>query len=156
MNQELQTLSLFDLNKEQRSELVQTTIERIANGELSPLKAHLQVKAMEDIIDQITKDKTYKDMLLDEAAKYGKSFEFGNGKFSTKETGVRYAYDQCNDPILAELYAANDELLEKIKARQKFLQTVPTEGMDIRVGDELVTVYPPAKSSTTSVTVTLK
>ena len=156
MNQELQTLSLFDLNKEQRSELVQTTIERIANGELSPLKAHLQVKAMEDIIDQITKDKTYKDMLLDESAKYGKSFEFGNGKFSTKETGVRYMYDQCNDPVLAELYAANDELLEKIKLRQKFLQTVPAEGMDIRVGDELVTVYPPAKSSTTSVTVTLK
>lgn len=156
MNQELQTLSLFDLNKEQRSELVQTTIERIANGELSPLKAHLQVKAMEDIIDQITKDKTYKDMLLDEAAKYGKSFEFGNGKFSTKETGVRYAYDQCNDPVLAELYEQNDKLLEQIKLRQKFLQTVPTEGMDIRVGDELVTVYPPSKSSTTSVTVTLK
>ena len=76
MNQELQTLSLFDLNKEQRSELVQATIERIANGELSPLKAHLQVKAMEDIIDQITKDKSYRDMLLDEANKYGKTFEF--------------------------------------------------------------------------------
>ena len=156
MNQELQTLSLFDLNKEQRAELVQTTIERIANGELSPLKAHLQVKAMEDIIDGITKDKTYKEMLLDEAAKYGKTFEFGNGKFSTKETGVRYAYDQCNDPVLSELMEQNDKLLEQIKLRQKFLQTVPSEGMDIRVNDELVTVYPPAKSSTTSVTVTLK
>lgn len=156
MNQELQVLSLFDLNKEQRTELVKQTIERISNGELSPLKAHLQVKAMEDIIDQITKDKAYRDMLLDEAAKYGKAFEFGNGKFSTKETGVRYAYDQCNDPILAELMEQNDKLLEQIKLRQKFLQTVPAEGIDIRVGDELVTIYPPAKSSTTSVTVTLK
>lgn len=156
MTQELQVLSLFDLNKEQRAELVQQTIERIANGELNPLKAHLQVKAMEDIIDQITKDKLYRDMLLDEANKYGKTFEYGNAKFTTKETGVRYMYDQCNDPVLAELYAANDELLEKIKARQKFLQTVPAEGMDVRVGDELVTVYPPAKTSTTSVTVTLK
>lgn len=156
MNQELQVLSLFDLNKEQRAELVQQTINRISEGELSPLKAHLQVKAMEDIIAAITKDERYRDMLLDEAAKYGKSFDFGIGKFSTKETGVRYAYDQCNDPILAELTAQNDELLEKIKSRQKFLQTVPLEGMDIRVGDELVTVYPPSKSSTTSVTVTLK
>ena len=156
MTQELQVLSLFDLNKEQRTELVQQTIERISNGELNPLKAHLQVKAMEDIIDQITKDKAYRDMLLDEANKYGKTFEYGNAKFATKETGVRYMYDQCNDPVLAELYAANDELLEKIKLRQKFLQTVPSEGMDIRVGDELVTVYPPAKTSTTSVTVTLK
>lgn len=155
MNQELQVLNLFDLNKEQRAELVQQTIERISNGELNPLKAHLQVKAMEDIIEKITKDATYRDMLLDEAAKYGKSFEYGNAKFSTKETGVRYSYDQCNDPILAELYAANDELLEKIKLRQKFLQTVPSEGIDIRVNDELVTVYPPSKSSTTSVTVQL-
>ena len=155
MSNQLQVLSLFDLDKQQRAELAQQTIDRIANGELSPLKAHLQVKAMEDIIEKITKDATYRDMLLDEAAKYGKSFEYGNAKFSTKETGVRYSYDQCNDPILAELYAANDELLEKIKLRQKFLQTVPSEGIDIRVNDELVTVYPPSKSSTTSVTVQL-
>ena len=156
MNQELQVLNLFDLNKEQRAELVQQTIERISNGELNPLKAHLQVKAMEDIIKLITADEAYRNMLLDEAAKYGKAFEFGNGKFSTKETGVRYAYDQCNDPELTELMHQNDVLLEKIKSRQKFLQTVPLEGLDVRVGDELVTVYPPSKSSTTSVTVTLQ
>ena len=156
MNQELQVLGLFDLNKEQRAELVQQTIDRISNGELNPLKAHLQVKAMEDIIEGITKDKAYRDMLLDEAAKYGKSFEYGNAKFATKETGVRYSYDQCNDPVLADLMEQNDNLLEQIKLRQKFLQTVPSEGIDIRVNDELVTVYPPAKTSTTSVTVTLK
>lgn len=155
MNQELQLLQLFDLNKEQRAELVKQTIERIAEGELSPLKAHLQVKAMEDIIAQITKDAKYRDMLLDEAAKYGKSFEYGNAKFSTRETGVRYSYDQCNDPILAELYEQNDKLSEQIGLRQKFLQTVPAEGLDVRVGDELVTVYPPSKTSTTSVTVQL-
>jgi hypothetical protein len=155
MNQELQVLSLFDLDKKQRQEYVQQTIERINNGELNPLKAHLQVKAMEDIIKGLTSDDAYRNMLLDEAAKYGKSFEFMNGKFSTKETGVRYSYDQCEDPILSELYDNDNELQEKIKARQKFLQSVPPEGLDIRVGDELVTIYPPSKSSTTSVTVTL-
>lgn len=157
MTNELQVLSLFELDKNQRAELVQQTIDRISNGELNALKAHLQVKAMEDIIKGITSDDVYRDMLLDEAAKHGsKTFEFGNGKFQTREVGVKYSYDQCNDPELADMYAQSDELLERIKLRQKFLQTVPLSGIDVRVGDEMVTVYPPSKSSTTSVTVTLK
>ena len=50
------------------------------------------------------------------------------------------------------------ELKEKIKAKQDFLKTVPISGLSILVEStgEMVTVYPPSKSSTTAVSVSLK
>lgn len=55
---------ILESDVDEKYYLSEKAIERISNGELNPLKAHLQVKAMEDIIDQITKDKTYKDKEL--------------------------------------------------------------------------------------------
>ncbi len=40
---------------------------------------------MEDIIKNITSDADYKTMTLDEAAKYGKTFEHFNARFEVKE-----------------------------------------------------------------------
>lgn len=150
-------LSLFDTNKEQRKSFVAQVISQLEQGIGDPLKVHYQVKCMEKIIEAINADKQYRNLVLDAAEKYGqKEFDFGFSKIKIGEVGSKYDYSQCNDPELAELEAKAKEYSDKMKARQKFLQTVPTEGLDVRVGDEIVTVYPPAKSSTTSVIVTLK
>jgi hypothetical protein len=50
----------------------------------------------------------------------------------------------------------SEQANEVLKARQDFLKTVPSKGMELKVDDEVVTVYPPSKSSTTSIAVTLK
>ncbi len=168
MNTELITapniLTLFDTTKEQRGSFVADLVQRIDDGEIDALKVHSQVKSMEDIIDRLTSDKgkspelakRYKVLLLDAANNYGKSFELHNAKFETKEVGTKYNFDQCGDSELLSAYLERERLDAKIKAREAFLKTVAIEGMDIRVGDELITVYPPAKSSTTSIAVTLK
>lgn len=149
-------LSIFDTTKEQRASFAIDLVNRVKEGEISALKAHLQVKAMEDIIDEVKANTEYKACLLDEANKYGKTFEHLNGKFSVKEVGTKYDYSVCNDAEINDILQQQAEIAEKVKARQKFLQTVPTKGMEIRLEDELVTIYPPSKSSTTSVTVSLK
>jgi len=160
-------LSLFETNKEQRKSFVTDVVERLRNGEIDPLKVHLQVKAMEEIITTLTstdekKNKNftlaidYKNMLLRSAEQHGKKFQLHNAEFSIKEAGTVYDWSKCEDPELNELLAQEKALKEKIKAKQDFLKTVPASGIEIRFGDELVTVYPPAKSSTTSVSVTLK
>lgn len=162
-------LSLFETNKEQRTSFVNDVVDRLRNGEIDPLKVHLQIKAMEDIITGLTstdekKNKLftaaidYKAMLLQAAEKYGKKFQLHNAEFSIKEVGTVYDWSQCNDFQLADLLSTQEQIKEKIKERQDFLKTVPVNGIlitDSETGETFM-VYPPSKSSTTSVAVSLK
>jgi hypothetical protein len=149
-------LSLFQTDKAQRFSFVRDVINRILVGDADPIKVHLQVKAMEEIIKEITSDPQYRDALLDESTKHGKTFERYNGKFSVKEVGVKYDYLMCGDPDMDELLLKKAELDSKIKARETFLKTVPQSGLDVVTEHgELVKIYPPVKTSTTTVTVSL-
>jgi hypothetical protein len=149
-------LSLLETTKEQRESFVRSIVSALDEGQVDPLKIHLQVKNTEDLIKQITADEKYREFLLNEAQKYGKSFEQYNAKFQVKETGTRYDYSGCNDTLLTELEEKAAFAAERLKERQKFLQNLPASGLEVLQCDELVTVYPPIKTSTTSVTVTLK
>lgn len=156
MNLQVTNLALFETNKEQRQTFVEQVIYNIEEGNQDPLKIHLQVKCLEDIIKQLTSHPLYKENLITEAQKFGKSFEHHNAKFEIKEMGVKYDYSNSQDPIYNELIIKKAELDEQIKEREKLLKSVPLSGMQIIVEDELVTVYPPVKTSTTSITVNLK
>lgn len=159
MNEQLTTiniLSLFETTKEQRKSFVEDLITKLDGGEVDPLKVHLQLKAMEEIVKTCTSDENYRSTLMSAASHHGRKFQMFNAEFLTKEVGVKYDYSRCGDDELTIMQIQADELNAKIKQRQEFLKTVPISGIDIRQGDELVTVYPPSKSSTTSVTVTLK
>ena len=150
-------LSVYEMTKAERGEFVTRLVEKLESGEAEPLKVHKQVKCMEDLIKQITDNKDYRKYLLDESAKYGKSFELHNAKFQVKEAGTKYDYSQCNDPELSILQQQLDELTEKVKNRQKFLQLAPQEGIEVldQSSGEVYRIYPPAKQSTTTVTITL-
>lgn len=76
-------------------------------------------------------------------------------KFELAETGTAYDYTKCNDPVWAQLESQSKEIKEKLTERQKFLQTIPEQGMEIRHEDELITIFRPSKSSKSSFKVTL-
>lgn len=150
-------LSVYEMTKSERGEFVTRLVEKLESGEMSPLKVHKQVKCMEDLIKQITANENYRNYLLAEAAHYPKSFELHGAKFQVKEAGTKYDYSQCNDYVLTELQQQLDELTEKVKNRQKFLQLAPPEGIEVLEDQsgEVYRIYPPSKSSTTTVTITL-
>jgi hypothetical protein len=151
-------LSLFQTTKEQRVNFVDEIIGRIEQGELDPLKIHLQIKSMEEMIGNLTSNSNYKTYLLDAAATNGKAFDYQNAKFSIREVGVKYDYSLCNEPKHSHLKLIADSANEQLKTFEKFLQAVPSSGVnqvDLITG-EAYTIYPPSKSSTTSVAVTLK
>lgn len=150
-------LSLFETNKEQRQSFASGIINALEQGEVDPLKVHLQVKCMEDIIKLLNSNSTYKFYVLDAAEKHGqKSFEYMNSKVEIKEMGTKYDYSQCSDPVYNQLDQMACSAADELKKRQEFLKTVPAKGMELKIEDEVVTVYPPSKSSTTSVAITLK
>lgn len=165
----LNILSLFETTKEQRISFAQDVVERLRNEEIDPLKVHIQLKAMEEIFKSLTdkSEKTnknfllaidYAGMLLDAAEKNGKKFQMFNAEFSVKEVGTAYDWSKCEDVELADMLQQQDALKEKIKSKQDFLKTVPLSGMVITNENtgETYKVYPPAKSSTTAVAVSLK
>lgn len=103
-------------------------------------------------------DKEFKKMVMDEVSKYGKEgYQTPRGaKFGIMENaGTVYHYENCKDLLLDDYKTQLEILTLKIKERQEFLKTVPVTGMEIRFEDELITVYPPYKTSTTTYKVTL-
>ena len=156
MNLSVSNLSLFETSKAERQSFAEAVTNNLMEGLADPLKVHLQVKCMEDIIKQITSNAIYRDLIVNEASKYGKTFEHHNAKFEIKEAGVKYNYENCGDPILQSLEQKFEAIENELKERQKFLKAIPESGMEILVDDELIKVYPPSKTSTTSVTINLK
>jgi hypothetical protein len=163
-------LSLFETNKQQRATFVEAVFEKLQDEALDPLKLHLQIKAMEDIINSLTnsdekknkefsvKAKFYKNTLLEAAEKYGKKFQLHNAEFSIKEVGSKYNYSQCNDATHVELSNQLLDISTKLKNREDYLKAIPIEGVlitDENTG-EVSKIYPPSKSSTTAVAVSLK
>ncbi len=154
-------LSLFETNKQQRQSFVSNVLKALDDGTANPLKVHLHIKSMDDIIKQLNDNKTYKDLLLTsfkEQSAGQKNFEYYNSKFEQKEVGTKYDYSNCNDPELLVLQEAATNAANELKARQEFLKTIPTKGIEIveKTTGEMLTIYPPSKTSTTSVAVTLK
>lgn len=152
-------LSLFETTKEQRMTFVMSVIDQIQAGAVDPLKVHLHVKMMEEIIKLLNANSIYKSAILEAAEKFGeKSFSFNNAKVEIKEVGVKYDFDKCGDTVYQMLDQRLEAAANDVKQREAFLKTVPAKGMiitDDQTG-ETFTVYPPAKSSSTSIAVTLK
>lgn len=144
--------------KEQRSEVVREMMDEVLNGRVNPLELHLRLKAAEEVIKALTSMPAYKGILLDEAAKYGKSFTYQTAKVDVREVGVKYDFSQCGNSKLAELYERQDAINDAIKELEDYHKSLPTSGIEVLdpVSGEVETHYPPAKSSTTSVAFTLK
>lgn len=151
-------VALFDTDKEQRKSFADSIVNEIMEGNKNALDIHVQLKMIESLLKDINDRPEYKTALLEEAQKHGKSFTFHSAKVEVKEVGTKYDYSQCNDHELVMLENIAKEWTDKVKARQELLKKVPVEGLkqlDEATG-EIYYSYPPSKSSTTSVAVTLR
>lgn len=152
-------VALFETTKTERQSFVTVIVDALTEGNADPLKVHLQVKCMEDVIKLLNSNTVYKSQVLEAAEKQGqKTFEFHSAKFEIKEVGVKYDYSKCEDEEMNSLLEMQETVSKQIKEREAFLKTVPAKGLQIVIEGtgEVATVYPPSKSSTTSVAVTLK
>ena len=153
----IDTLTLFETTKEQRTIFCNDVVNNILDGKIDPIKVHLQIKCLEDIVKQLNGNHHYKDAVLEAAQKCDKGFTLHFAKFEVKEMGIKYDYSVCNDEVLTHLEFTANETDAAIKERQAFLKTVPDKGLEIITeSGEVVTIFKPNKTSTTSVVVNLK
>lgn len=134
--------------------LAQSAINAVVEGEIDPIVAHINITKMESAIKQFKADDRVRDITLRELAKYGKKQTFGDCTLEEVEAGVKYDYAKCGDSELEELYKMRQTLDDSIKQREAFLKNIPIAGIVIPETGELV--YPPAKSSKTTIKTTFK
>jgi len=146
---------LQQLTKADALNFAPTIIESIDNGSVTIDKVIADVAFIKFAIKNLEANDKFKKWELELEKTHGKRFQSYGVQNQIKEAGVKYDYSQCNHPELYDLELQAAELQVKIKAIQKQLQTLPLEGVEQLFGDEVVRIYPPAKTSTTILQTTL-
>lgn len=143
-------------NKEQAEKFVLKLTSEVESGEVNPLELHVKMNAMQKAMDEVKKK--IAPLTLKEAEKYSsKSFDAYSSKIEIVELGAKYDFSNCNDPEWIEAKQKEDAAAEKRKEREALLRTVK-DSLEIAIPGtgEIAKVYPPTKSSTTGIKVTLK
>lgn len=146
------------------NEINKTALKRIASSTLEEIletgriiEAADMIAKMEFFIKELKSNADYIDYLRYEIAKYGSAHTTASGtRIELAEVGVKYDYVFCEDDILNDMIIQREALDERIKERQDFLKRLPAEGIDIiSEHGEVKRIYPPSKSSTSSVKCTI-
>jgi hypothetical protein len=154
------TLKAFEnmpSSKESADLMIKKLIHEVKDGAIDPIKMRVFFKHLERVISEVVD--ACDQEILSAAEKYGERFSLMDAEVQIKVNGSKYAYDLTQDVVLPGLYEQQEALKEKIKTREKFLQAVPEDGLEI-VNDEtgeMVRVYRPYKSGgKTGLAITIK
>ena len=151
----LENISQLPSTRQQATNLSEQLISAIQNGEINPLKLKIMFKGIEEVIKNVKP--VLDDAALTEAQKYSaKTFSYQTAKLTITEAGTRYDFSNCNHPA----YMRINQQVEAAKAEMKGIEDVlkAMKKSEVIVDEdtgEAVTVYPAAKKSTTTVSVTL-
>lgn len=148
---------LSETTRQEREQMVEQIIQSIHEGLFDPREVQLHVKYAQDFCSMILDNKEYKEALINESQKHGKEHTFRGATFAVKESGVKWDFSVCNDPVLQALTEKEKIIKEKIKQREEYLKSIPDAGKKIMKAStgEVVELNKPVKRSTTTVAVTL-
>ncbi len=134
---------------------VEQVLQSIENGEQNALDVHIFRVKMEKILKGINENPDIQEAIMKEFEKYGERvFTYKGALLQIQESGVKYDYSGCGDPVMEDYMKQKEKLDAKMKERAKFLQNIPSSG--IVEPDTGVFIYPAAKSSKTIIKTTLK
>ena len=130
--------------------------DEIMGGNVDPLKTLVHLKFIEKMLADILKDEELDYLFVKELDNYGKEkvVEIAGAKLSLMEAGTRYDYEASGDPKWFDLKKQSTEASERLKEREKFLQTIPYDA-GVVDPDTGVFITRPPKTSKTKVKVTL-
>ena len=153
----INTKDISELTKSQIKIVCKDIVDRISETG-NAIESMEMISKMENFVKELRSNKELIEMVRDEVSKYGsKGLVTASGvKIELAEVGVKYDYSQCNDYEYSCLLEQKLFLDEKLKERENFLKMLPKSGTSIitELG-EVIMVYPPSKSSTSSIKTTI-
>jgi len=145
-----------ELNKDSVSKLASEIINQVNDGHLDPLRTGVKLEFLLQIVETALADirgqMTEQLLMTEKESRAGITVEGVTVRL--KETGVKYDYSN------SELWAAKNVELESLKSEMKAIETQlkgitrPQTILDESTG-ELIKLFPPLRSSKTSVEITL-
>lgn len=152
MTTALSTISILPSNREQLKAFSRQLKDEILANDKDPLKILVQLKFIEKLIEDVLKDEGIEYHFLKELLLYEKEkvVQVGGAKLMQTEVGVKYDYEASGDPKWIDLKKQSTEIAERLKEREKFLQTIPYD-QGVVDPDTGVFITRPPKTSKTKV-----
>ncbi|OQB67233.1 MAG: hypothetical protein BWX92_04026 [Deltaproteobacteria bacterium ADurb.Bin135] len=150
METAISTLSVLPSNRDQIKSFSRQLKDEIMGGSLDPLKTLVHLKFIEKMLADILKDEELDELFIRELALYGneKVVEIAGAKLSLMEAGTRYDYEASGDPKWFDLKKESTEASERLKEREKFLQTIPYDAGVVDPDTGVFITRPPKTSKT--------
>lgn len=148
-----------ELSKAQIKVIAQTTVNEILDGGKDIVQISEMLTKVQLLIKEMKDSSEFNDALIYEVTKFGKGYVTPGGtKMEVGEFGTKYDFSQCGDTMFDSLEQQQKSIDEAVKERKEFLRKVPSEGMQLldAASGEIITIYPPSKSSSTSVKFTIQ
>jgi hypothetical protein len=155
METAISTLSQLPETKQQIETFAYSLEQGLNNGQIIASDLLRFQKAMEKVFEKIKP--TLIENSLNEISQYEKNSVIKGSEFSIVEAGVKYDYSECNDLEYNMLNTQLEALKSTLKERETFLKAIkaPMQMIDENSG-ECFTIYPPKKTSSTTLKVTFK
>ena len=155
METAISTLSQLPETKQQIETFAHSLEQGLNNGQIIASDLLRFQKAMEKVFEKIKP--TLIENALNEISNYEKNAVIKGSEFSIVEAGVKYDYSDCNDLEYNKLTTQLEALKSTLKDRETFLKSIkePLQMIDENSG-EVYTIYPPKKTSSTTLKVTFK
>ena len=155
METAISTLSQLPETKQQIETFAYSLEQGLNNGQIIASDLLRFQKAMEKVFEKIKP--TLIENALNEISQYEKNTIIKGSEFSIVEAGVKYDYSNCNDLEYNMLNTQLEALKSTLKDRETFLKSIkqPLQMIDENSG-EVYTIYPPKKTSSTTLKVTFK
>ena len=83
------------------NEVVNNITNSVMDGTINPLEAIISLKKLEEIVKKAKAN--ISDAVIDEAAKYGKTFTFADAEITNKSSAGRYDYSNIPEIVAKEL-----------------------------------------------------
>lgn len=155
METAISTLKNLPETKQQIDVFASQLENALNNGQIVPTDLLRFQKAMEKVFEKIKP--TLTECAISEVEHYEKNAIIKGSEFSIVEAGTKYDFSGCNDLEYKSLEFTLEKAKEALKQREMFLKAIkePLQVIDESSG-EVFTIYPPKKTSTTTVKVTFK
>jgi hypothetical protein len=158
MQNNLQTIdeAVYGLDITKVNDAIQHLTKGVEDGLINPLELLTKIRATEKVLNGVLAN--IKDQIVTEALKYGKEPIIVNGvEMKIQEAGVKYDYSKCNHPEYNILVNQKNHISDQMKDLEAILKANKTswEHVDTMTG-ETFTIYPPTKTSTTTVITKIK
>lgn len=158
MQNNMQTIdeAVYGLDITKVNDAIQHLTKGVEDGLINPLELLTKIRATEKVLDGVLTN--IRDLMVTEALKYGKDPIIVNGvEMKVQEAGTKYDYSKCNHPEYNILVNQKNHISDQMKDLEAILKANKTswEHVDTSTG-ETFTIYPPTKTSTTTVICKIK